>query len=100
MAGPKELPDLIREFVDMAKSYLRQETVDPAKRLGRVALFSIGGGLLLTLAALFLVVAGHRLLLDVLPAEPDHQMWSGLGYLLSGVGAFMLAGIVGWVASR
>lgn len=100
MAGPQELPDLIREFVEMAKSYFRQETLDPAKRLGRVAAFSFGGGLLLTVAALFLVIAGHRLILEVMPSDPGHQMWSGLGYVLSGLGAFAFAGIVAGLASR
>ena len=100
MAGPSELPDLIREFIEMAKGYLRQETLDPAKRLGRVAAFSFGAGFILTIAALFLVVAGHRLILDVLPSDPSHQMWSGLGYILSGVGAFAFLGGVIWVANR
>ena len=65
MAGPRELPDLIREFVAMAKDYLRQETLDPAKRLGRVAAFSIGAGVVLTIAKRALVQLGLGILIGM-----------------------------------
>ena len=37
MANATELPDLVREFTDMSREYLLQETVEPAKQLGRYA---------------------------------------------------------------
>jgi hypothetical protein len=32
MASPAELPQLVGEFVDLSKEYLRQETLEPAKQ--------------------------------------------------------------------
>ena len=100
MAGPKELPQLISEFIQMAKDYLRQETIEPGKKLGRAAGFGMAGAFLFAIAVLPLAVAGMRLVIEVLPSDPDHRMWSGLGYILSGLGLFGIAGIVGAVASR
>ncbi len=100
MAGPRELPELFREFFEMAKAYLRQETLDPAKALGRLAGFSTLAGLLWTLAAVVLIVAGHRLIIEVFPEGPTHQVWSGLAYLTSGLLWVGCGGFVGWLASR
>ncbi len=100
MASARELPQLISEFVDMAKAYLRQETLDPAKRLGRYAGFSIGAGIVAAIGAIPLAVAGNRLVIDLLPSDPGHRMWSGLGYILSALGLLAVAGILAKVASR
>ena len=100
MAGAKELPQLISQFVGMAKGYLRQETIEPGKQLGRTALFGMLGALLFAIAVIPLAVAGLRLVIDVLPEDPSHRMWSGLGYVLTGFGLFVIAGLVAKVASR
>lgn len=100
MAGPQELPELIRDFVEMAKSYLRQETLDPAKALGRFGGFSIAAGIVWSIAAVMLVVAGHRVILQVFPDRETHQIWSGLAFIVSGLVWFLCAGIVAWGASR
>ena len=76
MAAVRELPDLVREFIDLSKTYLRQETLEPAKTLGRFAGFAIGGAVLFALGALFVSIAGMRLLLDALP---DSMNWSAIG---------------------
>ena len=91
MASPRELPQLIGEFVEMAKAYLRQETLGPAQKLGRYAGFTIGAGLLAAIGAIPLAVAGNRLLIEVLPGDPTHRMWSGL---------MLIAGILVRVATR
>ena len=100
MASPRELPQLIGEFVEMAKEYLRQETLDPAKRLGRFAGFSIAAGVVAAIGAIPLVIAGNRLLIEVLPSDPGHRMWSGLGYVLSAIGVVVIAAIVARLATR
>ncbi len=100
MSGVKELPELISEFVDLAKGYLRQETLDPAKRLVRYAGFSFAAGLVAALGAIPLAVAGNRLVIDLLPSDPGHRMWSGLGYLLSALGLLAIAGIIARLAAR
>ena len=100
MASPRELPQLIGEFVEMAKEYLRQETLDPAKRLGRFAGFSIAAGVVAAIGAIPLVIAGNRLLIEVLPSDPGHRMWSGLGYVLSAIGVVVIAAIMARLATR
>jgi amino acid transporter len=89
MAAVRELPELVREFVDMSKEYLRQETLDPAKELGRFAGISLGASAAFSLGALFLAVAGVRYIRDLLP---DGPYWSALGYLIMAV---VLAGVAG-----
>ena len=92
----KEIPDLVSEFVDMSKEYLRQETVGRAQLVGRHAGVALGAALVSALATIFLAVAGLRLLIDVMPGEPTHQMWSGLAYVvaalvLAAIGAIIVA---------
>ena len=97
MAGPTELPQLISEFFDLAKEYLRQETVEPAKRLGRLFALSAAASILFILAALFLSVVGMRLIVEALP---DGSIWSGFGYVLSALALLALTGLVMWRAAR
>ncbi|MGD2052192.1 MAG: phage holin family protein [Acidimicrobiia bacterium] len=91
MAGPTELPELITEFVTMAKEYLRQETVEPAKRLGRYAGFSLGAAVAIAFGLLFLSVALVRGMVRLLPDGPN---WSALGYLLAALVLVVLIGII------
>lgn len=97
MASPTELPDLIGEFIDLSKQYLREQTVEPARRLGRLAGFSAAASVLFVLAAGFLGVAGTRWLLRVMP---DGSVWSGVGYLLAMIGLLVVTGLVMWRATR
>ena len=97
MAAVRELPELVREFVDMSKDYLRQETVGPAKQLGRFAGLALGGAIAFALAALFFSVAGVRYLRDVLPEGPN---WEALGYIIAAVILGIVAGILIAVTSR
>jgi hypothetical protein len=67
MADFQELPQLIRELFDMSKDYLRQEVVDPAKKLGRQAGMGLGGALLFYLGACFGLLGVYALMEMVLP---------------------------------
>lgn len=91
MAGPTELPELIREFTDMSKEYLRQETVEPAKQLGRYTGFAVGAAVCFGIGALFLSIAGARLIIDALPEGPN---WSALGYLIAVVVMALMSGLL------
>ena len=71
MAKPTELPELVGEFVDLSKEYLRQETLEPAKELGRYAGFSIGAGVAFAIGMLFLSIAGLRGIIALLPEGPN-----------------------------
>lgn len=97
MAKVKELPGLISEFLELAKEYVRERTIEPAKRLGRAAGLGFAAAFLFTLAALFLAVAGMRL---IVAALPDGQIWSGLGYILAAIGVLGATGLVAWRASK
>jgi uncharacterized membrane protein YqjE len=76
----KELPELIREFVEMARTYLRQETVEPAKALGRFISYVIGAAVAWALGALLVAIALMRGVVYVLP---DGGYWEALGYLIA-----------------
>ena len=97
MAGATELPDLVREFAEMSKEYLLQETVEPAKQLGRYAGFSIAAGLAFALAALLLGIASLRGILALLPEGPN---WEALGYALTAIGLVVVAGVIVGLTSR
>lgn len=79
MAQIQDIPKLITEFVELAKEYLLQETVEPAKKLGHFAGYSIGAGAIWAIALVLLSVAGLRAFIDVLPSG---AYWEALGYVV------------------
>ncbi len=91
MAGPTELPELIKEFTNMSKEYLRQETIDPAKQLGRYAGFAVGAAVCFAIGAVLLSIAGVRLIIDALP---EGSNWSALGYLITTVVLMLLSALL------
>lgn len=91
MARATELPELIKEFTDMSKAYLLQETVEPAKQLGRYAGLAVAAALCFALGSVLLGIAGARLIIDVLPEGPN---WSALGYLLATLVLGILAALM------
>ena len=97
MAGPSELPQLVTEFVDMSKEYLRQETVEPAKRLGRFAGFTIGASLMFAFGSILLAIAGMRGIVLLLPDGPN---WESLGYILAAVAIGVIIGVIVAIAQR
>ena len=97
MAGATELPELVREFTDMSKEYLLQETVEPAKQLGRYAGYSIGAGLCFAVAAIFLSIAGLRGILALMPNGPN---WQALSYALAAIGLGIVSGLIVWLTAR
>lgn len=80
MAHFQDIPRLVSEFVELAKAYLLQETVEPAKKLGHFAGYSIGAAALWALALILIGVAGLRALYDVLP---EGAYWEGLAYIIT-----------------
>ena len=97
MANPTELPELVGEFVEMSKEYLRQETLEPAKELGRYAGFSLAAALSFALGVFFLAIAGLRGLVALLPDGPN---WSALGYVLAALSLVAIAGLIVWGVGR
>jgi len=93
MSEPKEIPQLVAELVDMSKEYLRQEAVDPAKKLGRFAGMSLGAAVLFSFAAILLTLGLFTLLRRLLP---DTQWWAVLARLFTALGAGGTAGLIAW----
>ena len=97
MPGPTELPQLVTEFVDLSKEYLRQETVEPAKQLGRFAGFTVAASILFAIGGLLLAVAGVRGIIYLLPEGPN---WSALGYVLGALAIGAVIGVMVAIAGR
>lgn len=76
----KEIPGLVVEFKDLARAYLIQETVEPAKNLGHLLGFSLGAALAWAFAVLLLAVAAMRGIIALLP---EGVYWEALGYVLT-----------------
>ena len=82
MADIQEIPRLVKEFYELAKSYLLQETVEPFKKLAHFALHSLGAAVLWGTAIVLLSVAGLRAMYDALP---DGPYWEALSYIIFAV---------------
>jgi uncharacterized BrkB/YihY/UPF0761 family membrane protein len=80
MAQIQDIPRLVSEFYELAKAYLVQETVEPAKKLGHFAGFSLGAAALWAVALILISVAGLRAIYSVLP---EGAYWEALGYLIT-----------------
>jgi hypothetical protein len=97
VARVKELPELVGEFVDLAKRYVREQTIEPARRLGRLAGLGFAAALVFVLAALFIAVAAMRVIVGFLP---DGAIWSGFGYVIAAVGVLAATGLIMWRAVK
>jgi hypothetical protein len=97
MPTAQELPELISESIDLSKEYLKQETVEPAKRLGKVAGLGFAASFLFSMAVLLGSVAVNRWIVDLLP---EGRAWSGLGYVLSALLLVAVAGLVIYLGRR
>lgn len=93
MADFQELPQLVRDLAEMSKDYLRQEVVDPAKKLGRQSGMGIGGAILFSLGAFFALLGVYALMKMVLPASEWYVVLARL--ITAAVGA-AAAGLVAW----
>jgi Putative Actinobacterial Holin-X, holin superfamily III len=93
----KEIPQLGQELFELSKGYLMQETVEPAKQLGKVAGISLAGGALLAFGFLFVVLGANQLFLTLFD---DGRLWVALASLLTAIVALAIAGLVGWRASK
>jgi hypothetical protein len=93
MADPREIPQLTTELIDMSREYLRQETLEPAKQLGRHAGKGLGGALAIAFGAFFMVMALYHALKMWLP---EGAWWVVLARFLTALGAAGGAGLVAW----
>ena len=87
----RQIPDMVVEFWELAKAYLIQETVVPAKQLGHLAGFALVAAASWAAAIILLAVASLRAIVDALPAGP---YWEALGYLITVVALLGLAAVI------
>ncbi|MBC8364495.1 MAG: hypothetical protein H8E59_05805 [Actinobacteria bacterium] len=67
------------DLVALLKRYLRQETVDPLRSIGRTLLFGVFGSLLVGAGAVLISIGALRLLQGWSPLDAT---WSFLPYLV------------------
>jgi len=93
MASPQEIPQIATELVEISREYLRQETLEPAKRLGKQAGMGFGGAILMAIGAVCLAWGLYYGLTMLLP---DGEWWVVLARGLTAIAAAAAAGIVAW----
>ncbi|MBV8161937.1 MAG: phage holin family protein [Acidimicrobiia bacterium] len=104
MAGrgdERSLPTQIGELWRLVLAYLRQETVQPVRNLGRFVLFGVAGSLLLGLGLGLLLLAALRVLQTETGSHlQGHLSW--VPYVVVLVASLVLAGaaVAGWSLTR
>lgn len=93
MANPQEIPQIATELVEMSREYLRQETLEPAKKLGKHAGMGVAGALLMGIGAICLAWGLYYGLTMLLP---DGEWWVVLARGLTAIAAAGAAGIFAW----
>lgn len=93
MPKPQEIPQILTELAEMSREYLRQETLEPAKRLGKQAGMGFGGAIVMAIGAVFLAWGFYYGLTMLLP---EGEWWIVLARGLTAIAAAAAAGIVAW----
>lgn len=93
MPDSHEIPQITSELVEMSREYLRQETIEPAKALGKQAGMGIGGALVMAIGAICLVWGLYYGLIWVFP---EGEWWTVLSRFLAAVAAAGAAALIGW----
>ncbi len=78
----KSIPDLVSELWDLVRAYAKQETIEPAKGLGRFVALGLAGSVLLGVGTVLLVLAVLRVLQDQTGTTFDGN-WSWAPYLIT-----------------
>lgn len=93
MPDPKQIPELATELYTMSKDYLLQETVEPAKRLGKFAGLGAAGAVAFAVAAVLAILGIYALLQFLLPETPWFNVLArGLTVVVAG----LAAGLIAW----
>lgn len=97
MAKFQEIPQITQDLIESSVVYLRQQTIEPAKRLGKHAGMGLGGALLFSLGG-FLAILGVYALLKMV--FPETEWYVVLARLLTALTAAGAAGVVAWRMSK
>lgn len=90
--GGESLPTLVTELWELIVAYVKQETLEPLKALGRFVGFGVAGGVLLSVGAVLIGVGGLR----AIQTETRQHLtgdWSWLPYLAIVLYCLIIAGI-------
>ncbi|MGD2102747.1 MAG: phage holin family protein [Acidimicrobiia bacterium] len=93
MPDAAEIPQITNELIEMSREYLRQETVEPAKQLGKQAGMGVGGAIVMSIGAVCLAWGSYYGIQMLLP---EGEWWVVLSRFLTAVAAAAAAGIVVW----
>lgn len=93
MPTSQEIPQIATELVEMSREYLRQETLEPAKKLGKQAGMGVGGAMLMAVGAISLAWGLYYGLTMLLP---EGEWWIVLARGLTAIAAAAAAGGIGW----
>ena len=86
MTDPRELPQQVAELIELAKRYLRQETIEPMRRLGISVAVALAVAALVSLGAVLGSMALDRFLTE---AFPESSWW---GVAAAGITSAVLLG--------
>ena|SRR5215510_6868814 len=91
----KPLPELITELRELVIAYVKQETLEPLRSLGRWIGFGLAGSLLLGFGVVFLAMSALRALQEE-TGDTFTGNWSWVPYVIVIV-ALALGGALVWV---
>ena len=97
MSESREIPEIATELVDISRDYLRQETIEPAKRLGKHAGKGVGGAAVLALGLFFLA---WGLYFGLKTWLPEGEWWVVLAQALTALAAIAIGGLIAWRMQR
>lgn len=92
--GTKRLRRSGEDATDLVIEYVKQETVEPIKALGRFVGYGLAGSLLIAVGLVLLLVALLRLLQDETSAFEGNLSW--LPYVITIAVALLLAALAAW----
>lgn len=80
-AEGRPLPDLLSELWELVQAYVKQETVDPIKGVGRFVAYGVAGAFLVGIGVVLLSVG----VLRVLQSETDTTFTGNLTWIPYGI---------------
>lgn len=84
----------LEEIRDLAVRYVKEETIQPLKDMGRFALYGALGSIFVGFGAMFLLLAALRFLQEQFPVMNGTLSW--LPYLIVAVLALLIIALTAW----
>lgn len=92
-SSDKSVPALAAELWDLVRAYIKQETVEPIKGLGRRVAFGLAGSVMLSVGLVLLALGGLRAL-QTETGDTFDGNWSWAPYLIALAGAGLVIALV------